>query len=150
MVLKDQILFKGSITELKRKLHVDPNRSFHIEWLNQREFKFLSNFSVGTLIVRNNVFTVDGIKGYAEIVSSKNGITKISLKTKVRIELYLTLGVFLFFFFVSYMSEEKFPPWIYLLLPLSLLWFWFVYRIQEKKLFNRLKEFLKDKTIEAT
>ena len=58
------------------------------------------------------------------------------------IELYFITFVFSFIFFCGYMSGEEFPLWVYLLQPISLIWFWFVLRVQEKRLFKNFKTYI--------
>ena len=141
ILLKDKIEYQGSIEELKKKLNDSKNRKYKVEWISNKEFKFLSNWSLGTMIVNGLPGTVDGIKGYGIIEEKKeNNKLEIQLKTKIRIEMYFIIGIFLIFFVVAIFSEEKFPNWIYFLLPIFLIWFWGVYRIQENLLFKKVKQ----------
>ena len=142
ILLKDSIEFNGTISELKEKMRLKKESEFKLEWIDQNEFKFISNFSLGTLIVSGFPRATDGIKGYGKLNETGNGNTRIELNTKVRIELYFALFVFIFIFFCGYMAGENFPVWIYLLLPISLLWFWFIFRMQEKKLFEQFKKYI--------
>lgn len=142
ILLKDSFEFNGNISEFKEKVKLNRERKFELEWINHNEFKFLSNFSLGTLMVDGFPGAVDGIKGYGKIKEIKNGKTNIDLRTKIRVELYVVLFVLLFIFFCGYMAGENFPFWIYLLLPICLLWFWFILRMQEKRLFKKLKEYI--------
>lgn len=141
--LKDSIDFNGTIPELKEKIRLNREGGFELEWIDQNDFKFLSHFSLGTLIVNGLPGATDGIKGYGNLSENGKGNTRIELKTKLRIELYFALIVFAFIFFCGYMAGENFPIWIYLLLPISLLWFWFIFRIQEKRLFEKFKNYIK-------
>ncbi|MBC8753742.1 hypothetical protein H2O64_03615 [Kordia sp. YSTF-M3] len=142
ILLKDSIEFNGTIPELKKKIKLNKEREFELEWIDQNDFKFLSNFSLGTLIVDGFPGATEGIKGYGKLTETENGNTRIELKTKMRIELYFALFVFVFIFFCGYMAGEDFPIWIYLLLPVSLLWFWFIFRMQEKRLFEKIKNYI--------
>lgn len=142
ILLKDSIEFNGTISELKEKIRLKREREFELEWIDQNDFKFLSKFSLGTLIVDGFPGATDGIKGYGKLSETGNGNTRIELKTKMRIELYFALFVFVFIFFCGYMAGENFSIWIYLLLPVSLLWFWFIFRMQEKKLFEQFKKYI--------
>jgi len=143
ILLKDSIDFNGTIPELKEKIRQNREGEFELEWIDQYDFKFLSHFSLGTLIVNGFPGATDGIKGYGNLSETGNGNTRIKLKTKLRIELYFALFVFVFIFFCGFMADENFPIWIYFLLPISLLWFWFIFRIQEKRLFEKFKNYIK-------
>ncbi|WP_452219893.1 hypothetical protein [Lacinutrix salivirga] len=142
ILLKDSIEFNGTISELKEKIRFKREREFKLEWIDQNNIKFLSNISLGTLIVDGFHGATDGIKGYGKLSETGNGNTRIELKTKMRIELYFALFVFVFIFFCGYMAGENFPIWIYLLLPISILWFWFIFRMQEKRLFEKFKNYI--------
>ncbi|MEM6963978.1 MAG: hypothetical protein AAF573_04365 [Bacteroidota bacterium] len=145
LLLKDKIEYQGSFEELKKRLNDSKNRKYRVEWISDKEFKFLSNWSLGTMIVNGLPGAVDGIKGYGTIKDLKeNNKIEIQLKTKVRIEMYFITGIFVFFFVVGILSKEKFPIWIYFLLPIFLIWFWGVYRIQENSLFKKVKQHLKN------
>ena len=86
ILLKDSIEFKGTISELKEKIRLKRERKFELEWIDQNEFKFLSKFSLGTLIVDGFTGATEGIKGYGKLSETPNGNTRIELKTKIRIE----------------------------------------------------------------
>jgi len=140
ILLKDSIEFNGTITELKELIRFKKDQGFRLEWIDQFNFKFISNFSLGTIIV--NYFPTEGIKGFAKLSEIENGKTKLELTTTVRIELYLLTLSFLILFAVGLFSQEPWPVWTFLVFPLALLWFWWVYRIQEKRLFKKLKKYI--------
>lgn len=142
IVLKDEFFFNGTIEQLEEKLRFQNNQNFRVEWIDYQSFKFLSNFSVGTIMVKFNPGFADGIKGYANLIETESGKTKVSLKTKIRIELYFFLAVMVIATIAASASEEVFLTWALWLTPFGLLWFWFVYRIQERILFNKLKSYL--------
>lgn len=142
ILLKDSIEFNGTISGLKEKIKLNNKPGFKIEWIKQNELKFLSSVSFGTLTMSGSPGAIDGIKGYGNLRESENGNTLIEMKTKIRVELYFALFVFVFIFFGGHMAGENFPLWIYLLLPFSLLWFWFILRIQEKRLFKKFKNYI--------
>lgn len=86
---------------------------------------------------------VEGIKGFVKLTEIESGKTKVEMKTKIRIELYFFALVFFVIIIITGLLDEKsWPLWIYGLLPIGLLWFWWVYRIQEKGLFKRFKKYL--------
>lgn len=142
IVLKDVFFFNGTIEQLEEKLRFQNNQKFRVEWIDYQSFKFLSNFSVGTIMVKFNPGFADGIKGYANLIETESGKTKVSLRTKIRIELYFFLAVMVIAIIAALASEEVFLTRALWLTPFGLLWFWFVYRIQERILFNKLKSYL--------
>ena len=142
IILKDEFHFDGTVEQLGEKLRFQNNKKFRVEWIDHQSFKFLSNFSLGTLMVNNNPGVVEGIKGYAQLSQMASGKIKVSLTTKVRIELYFFLAVMLIAIIAILVSKDSFPTWMIWFTPLGLLWFWFVYRMQEHILFNKLKNYL--------
>ena len=142
ILLKDFVEFKGSIVELKERIRYKKERNFKLEWISESEFKVLSKLSLGTLILDSNPNCFDGIKGYGKLIELENGNTKIDLKTKIRIELYFVTVIPLLAIIVSFLSNKEVPLWSILLYPIIILWFWFVYRFQEKILFNKVKKYI--------
>ena len=89
-----------------------------------------------------NPGAIEGIKGYAEIINS-NGKAKIIIKTKIRSELYI-IGILSIVFPIIFILNEKedFPIWVYFLMPIAFFWFRFIYRLQEKSLFNAIRKYI--------
>lgn len=52
------------------------------------------------------------------------------------------MAIFLVLLSVGLFSGEEWHKWIFVFFPLPLIWFWWVYRIQEKGLFNKLKKYV--------
>ncbi len=140
LILKDSLEFNGSKSELKEFIRFKTDCGFRLEWMDDSTFKFVSNFSLGTLII--NYFPVEGIKGFAKLSELENGKTVVEMRTKIRIELYFFLVISITMIAVGLFSKESWPIWSFALFPLGLLWFWWVYRIQEKGLFKKLKKYL--------
>ncbi|EDP94907.1 hypothetical protein U8527_15235 [Kordia algicida OT-1] len=144
--LKESITCKGSIAELKEKLQQENDCEFSVKWISDNEFKFLANFSVGTIILDDNAAYFDGIKGYAKLIALEKGKTEIVLTTKLRIELFFT-GILSFVFPIFFFfSNENLPFWLLFMFPIVTIWFWFVYRFQEKRLFKKVKKHIKNQT----
>lgn len=144
ILLKEEFLFNGTIDKLNEKIRLHNNKKFKTEWLEYNKFKFFSKWSIGTLYVRGFPSAVDGIGGFAELKRIGENKTHVALKTKVRIELYFFLVVLTIICIVGIATQSDFPIWILLLIPAGLLWFWFVYRVQEKILFKKLRNYIED------
>tara|TARA_Y100000991_G_scaffold178647_1_gene140954 strand:+ start:89 stop:532 length:444 start_codon:yes stop_codon:yes gene_type:complete len=140
ITLNDSIEFDGTPSELRELIRLKKERDFRLEWIDNSTFKFVSNFSAGTLIF--NYLPTEGIKGFAKLTETEYGKTKVELNTKIRVELFLFTLIFLIIIMVGLFSNESLPFWIYGLLPIGLVWFWWVYRIQEKDLFRKLKIYI--------
>ena len=142
LILKEGIKSNIEIENLKILIKENTPSNFNIEWLSELEFKFLSKFSLGTLQMKGNPGAIEGIKGYAEIFNI-NGKAKIIIKTKIRSELYIFGVLSLLLPIIFILSEnEEFPLWVYFLMPLVFFWFRFMYRLQEKRLFNLIREYI--------
>lgn len=145
ILLKDEFVFNGTIDELNEKIRLNNHKKFRTEWLKYDKFKFFSNLSLGTLQLRGFQGLVEGIKGVADLTEINGNRTKVEMTTKVRIELYFFLTVLLIICTVGFATQTDFPIWLFLFVPLTLLWFWFVNRVQEKILFANLKKYLMEK-----
>jgi len=141
--LKETIEFKGSISELKEQIRFKKEREFNIEWISDKEFKVFSKISIGTIMMNNFPGFFDGIKGYGTLSELKNGNTQINLTTKLRVEMYFVGIVSAIFILLGIFSDEKFPLWLFFLFPIILIWFWLVYRFQEKRLFKKVRNYIK-------
>ena len=86
--------------------------------------------------------TAEGIKGFAHICKVSQNKTLLLLQTKIRIELYVLLLFFMIIISTGFFLKEHIPIWVYGIFPISLYWFWFTYRVQKKKLFEKLKKHL--------
>ena len=144
ILLTDDFIFNGTIKELNEKIRFDNNKKFRTEWTDYNKFKFISKWSLGTLIIRGFPNAVEGIKGFAELKEIGENKTQVALTTKVRVEFYFFLAMFLFFYILGFLSDTEMPEWLPLLIPIGFVWFWFVYRVQEKLLFSKLKKYLMD------
>lgn len=145
ILLKDGFIFNGTIDQLNEKIRLDNNKKFSTEWTERDKFKFVSKWSLGILYVSGFPNAVDGIRGFAELKRIGENKTQVELKTKVRIELYFFLIILTIICIAGLSTQSDFPLWILLLIPVVLFWFWFVYRVQEKMLFTKLKKYLTDK-----
>ncbi len=94
-------------------------------------------------MLNHNPGYFDGIKGYAVLTELNNGNTKIELSTKLRFEMYFLGILFIVFLPIFLFNKENLPIWTLFLFPVMIIWFWFVYRLQEKRLFEKVKKYLK-------
>lgn len=142
-LLNDSIEFNGSISDIKEYIRFKRDRKFKLEWISENEFKVISKTSLGTIILDSNPEYFDGIKGYGKLTELNNGKTKIDLSTKFRIELYFVGILPILAIIVSFIRGKEIPLWSVFLIPIIILWFWFIYRFQEKLLFGKVKNYLK-------
>ena len=142
ILLKEEFIFNGNIDELNERIRLNNNKKFRTKWSKPNRFVFFAKWSLGTLNFRGFPTAVDGIKGFAELERIGESKTQVLMKTKVRIELYFFLVILSVICVAGLTTQSDFPIWILLLIPVGLLWFWFVYRVQEKMLFKKLREYL--------
>jgi len=147
ITLNEEFAFDGSVNELTELLDNPKGRRFHFEWTSETEFKFASKFSLGTMM-GGFVGTSNSIRGKGIIESTNlKGHVIIQIGTKVMFELYLIAVVLIILLVGFSFSDESIPKGISPLIPVFLLWIWFVYRIQEKYLFYRFKKHLGIKSL---
>lgn len=143
-LLKESLEYNGSISELKENLSLKKYRKFDLDWISDDEFKFTSEYSFGTIKLDYNPGYFDGINGYAKLTSLNNGKTKVDLSTKLRTEMYLFGALCFVVLLIVTLSNGKLPIWSLFIYPITIVWFWYVYRFQEKKLFEEVKTYLAD------
>ncbi|RMB63816.1 hypothetical protein EAX61_00030 [Dokdonia sinensis] len=142
IILSDEIVYSGSIDELNEKIRLNNNKRVQIEWQDYHHFLFFSKWSLGTLQIRGFYRSDLGISGYATLISQEDGTSKIILRTRVRIELYLLAGFTILANLIGLITQDDTSYVTLLYIPLILIWFWLIYRFQEKILFKRLKSVL--------
>lgn len=141
-LLTESLIYFGSVNELKEQICLKKKKGFRIEWISNEELKIVSNFSLGTLIVKSHPNYFDGIRAFAKLTELGDGTTRIDLKTKLRAEFYFLIGIPILAILASLLTDEHITFWNILPTPLIVLWFWFVYRLQEKILFRRVKKYI--------
>ncbi|SFR82797.1 hypothetical protein [Maribacter stanieri] len=144
ILLKEEFIFNGTIDELNEKIHLNNDKKFRTKWSEYNRFEFFAKWSLGTLIFRGFPTAVDGIKGFAELTRKGEYKTHVLLKTKVRIEFYFFLIILTTMCVAGLATQSDFPIYLLLLIPFGLLWFWFIYRVQEKMLFRKLRKYLNE------
>ena len=143
ILLKEIFFFNGSIDQLNEKIRLHNDKKFRTEWSEYDKFKFVAHWSFGILSLRGFPSRIDGIRGFAELSEFGENQTKVELKTEVRIELYFFLIISTLLCVIGLATQEDFPLGLFFIIPFGLLWFWFVYRMQEKVLFEKLRNYIK-------
>lgn len=115
---------------------------FRVE-TSDEEFRLISNFSSGTMIVKGNPGMIEGIKIFCKFEEPLNStLTRIILFTKLRIELKCFGIIWFISILFQFLSKAEMPFWINsLLFPITIIWFWIVYRIQEIKLLKKVENY---------
>ncbi|HHC78396.1 MAG TPA: hypothetical protein ENK46_00835 [Flavobacteriia bacterium] len=142
LLLKESYEFDGTITDFKVRVKLREKRPFHLKWISSNQFKVLSNFSLGTMIFNNNPGFMEGIKGIGKLTELNDKKTRIELSTRIRIEIYFIAALTILSPLVFFLTEEKLLLGHLFLFPATLIWFWIIYRFQEKILFKKVKNYI--------
>lgn len=117
-------------------------KGIHHSVVNVNEFCFSPTISWGTL--SGPIFNSQ-IIARALVAKLDNEIVTINFRTRVRIEHYFLVALFIVFFVVFNQTEES--PWVNVFLfgawTFSHLWSHFIYRYQENRLIEKLVEKLR-------
>ena len=147
-ILQTVLVSKDIKTDLPkrslRKMFAESDgNGFSIRKINDDRYKFLANFSLGTVIVKGSPGFIDGISVYGKLFDGPNSATVIRLTTELRIELIVILIFWVGMIFFQLFGPDL-PLWINLILfPILILWFGFIYRIQEKSLLKKVEKKIK-------
>ncbi len=134
--LSKELRFIGEKEEFKTLTAKTKEELFTIKWKSKDKFEITPTISVGTIYSHLYHFP---IKVYGYISKAESNVLKINLATKFR-------GEHIFFASVLILITLGgiFISWIFtlviLLIPISLLWFGFVYRGQEEQLCTELRK----------
>jgi|WetSurMetagenome_2_1015567.scaffolds.fasta_scaffold475701_1 hypothetical protein len=142
-LIETSFLFRGLKSDFINKLKITndlKNKSikFYLSKLHDDSFQITDVSSVGTGIT--NFMPNKGITIYGEINSLNNNIQVIHIKSKFRFEIYLLLGVAIFFYLTMILSKGT-PLWVYPIPLLPIPWFIWIYKIQTDGLVNKIKNY---------
>lgn len=118
---------------------------FSIEWLSATRFKFLSNISLGTMHkARGDILGLGGIHGEASLFDLENGKTKVVLSIGIRFEVLLFVFISFVMGVMPMVFQNEFEWWKGLSLLFVPVIPWFLFRLQERSLLNKVKRFLNE------
>lgn len=133
----------ASIENIENNLSEDTGFGFTIEEVENHQYKCVSNFSLGTMVVRSTKSQPDGIKLYMSLESLNPFRTEIILRSKLRPELALMAGILLLFaIFTIINPSPNLNDKNNLIFPIGLIWLWLAYRVQEYLLMQKIKKYL--------
>ena len=114
--------------------------SFRVRKIDTNEYKFLAKISIGTIIIKGYPGLIDGISIHAKVQNNNKSDSIVHFSTKPRLELVVTLAIWLTFILVQ-IIESGIPIWVTTaLFPIMIVWMAFVYRLQENRLLKKVKE----------
>lgn len=135
--LMDEVVVFKPLEEMTKKLEEAKPRGFLIRKSSGGEFGFESNFALTSGMG-------DGIVGKAKLTETQGGGTRIKLTTKPQVAVWFSAIIVLVFLIAMPFIEESVPIWMILVLLIMPFWFFFIFRFQEKSLFEKMKSFLKE------
>jgi len=117
---------------------------FSVTRLSNFEFIFLADLSLGTLIKNGRPPAVNGIQTRVVLTQTGKNATAVTFSTKRRFELILTLVAWILVALFQLISKQTIPVWITTaFFPGLLVFFFFIYRLQEMALQSKAEAYLK-------
>ena len=115
-----------------------PNKHFDIQKLTATEYKVIAHYSMG--IGKMGAKWAEGINVILTLKALSDTTTKVEITSTLRIELvfFSIISALAIFFMVN--SSEKQSIWSIVFFPVALIWFWLVYRFQEKRLALKIEQ----------
>ncbi|RYZ95639.1 MAG: hypothetical protein EOP47_25435 [Sphingobacteriaceae bacterium] len=105
------------VASIEEKLSINTPNGFYMEKINDRKYKFLANLSIGTMIVKGMAVAIDGIKLKADFDYYTENITKVTLKTSLRIELIVVAIMAFVILYAHINNPEELPFGRFLFFP---------------------------------
>lgn len=142
--LVKQFELNNSIESVRNYISRNESGSFSIIKLSATEYIFLANLSLGTLIKNGRPPNVNGIQTKVVLSLLNKNTTVITFTTKLRFELIITFVAWVLFAIFQLTEKPDVPIWIITaFFPGLLIWFFLVYRIQEKILQSKAEAYLR-------
>ena len=134
----------SSIEQLQQQLLNKNIPKFDAEFLSFKEYHINAKLSVGIAISFSGLFNFP-ICTSLKLMEETQNKTIVNLKTYVRPELIFISLLWIISLLFKLFSETKIPFAIpFVVFPLILIWFWFVYRTQEESLHTAIEKYLKE------
>ena len=143
VLLKRQFDVAMSIEALNKIISSYNSSDYSITQLGNSTYKVVANISFGTGMVFGIgiMGLFNGIKIYASLKSSGPTQTTITFTSRLRFELYVLIVVSIVLS-ILILSSNYASFFEALICPLILVWFWALYRYQEKKLADDFEYYL--------
>lgn len=135
---------KAPIQAVTNHISRSTPRGFSVTRLSNFEFIFLADLSLGTLIKSGKPPAVNGIQTRVVLKPFNKTGTGVTFTTKLRVELIFTLGMWGVFALAQFAGKLPVPLWVTTaFFPGLLLFFFFIYRIQENVLQAKAEAYLR-------
>ncbi|TSD66864.1 hypothetical protein FFF34_005535 [Inquilinus sp. KBS0705] len=145
VVLTKTFSLGKSVDIVQEILQAGNDDKYILKKIDDLQYTCLANSSIGTLIIKGGAGLVDGIKTQVSLNPLDSKLTEVTMKTRIRIELYMVIIIWLVVVYTELFGSQYIPFWINLVVfPVTLLWFWFVYRFQELRLQNKIETLLNE------
>lgn len=111
-------------------------------------FRIFAKTSLGTAQYENGR-SAAGISVYGRFKINVDKKTVLILETKMRGEVFLLCIASIVFFIVLLFNTDELPFWLLFIPPVLPVWFFYVYRIQELALVEKVEKILKIKPYQS-
>ncbi|MEZ2336636.1 hypothetical protein AB6735_13430 [Mucilaginibacter sp. RCC_168] len=129
-----------SFEMIERHLGAQP-AGFSIVKISDYEYKFLADYSFGTLIMKGAPSMVEGIKVFGTFKPGER-TTSVMLEARPRMELFIIILLWLIVASKVLPGSDTMPWWVNVIFPVFLIWTWFLYRFQENRLRSKVEAYL--------
>lgn len=136
-----EFIFNGGLDEFLNLLNPTYCKyMFQVTKLEKENFEITAKSSLGIMIVNGNA--VNGINVFGTIQSINSETLSIRMKTKIRAELYICFLIIIFCLILMFKNFGEVPFWPFLFSFLPILWFNWLYMIQNKELIDDIVKYL--------
>jgi len=146
LLINKQMQIQAPVEDVMKKLLQGEPDGFSITSTDNNEFRFLADFSLGTMYIRGMPNLVPGINILGTLNEAGNGVSSLKIRSPLRIEL---VSVFLICAIVIYAAAfnttNSTSIYLYFLMPALVIGLWLIYRVQESRLLKKVAEFLRAK-----
>jgi hypothetical protein len=139
--LAKDIDIPASFEMIERHLALQP-AGFSIVKMSDYEYKFLADYSWGTLLVKGAPSMVEGIKVFGTFKPGETA-TALMLAARPRMELFIIIVFWLIVASKALPGSDTMPWWVNVVFPVFLIWTWFLYRFQENRLRSKVEAYLR-------
>ena len=138
--LAKDINIPASFEMIERHLAAQP-AGFSVVKISDYEYKFLADYSWGTLIMKGAPSMVEGIKVFGTFKPGER-TTAVMLEARPRMELFIIIVLWLIVASKVLPGSDTMPWWVNVIFPVFLIWTWFLYRFQENRLRSKVEAYL--------
>jgi len=136
----------GSIIDILKYVSNKTKRFKYIKGgASENSFVISNTSSFGIAISLESNISTKQISVYVEINNIDENYSKLTLRTKLRIEVIVLTMITIPLYGILLYNIGSFPNWLFVLPLVVLIWFFIIYRFQENALIEEIEKVLKIK-----